>query len=1148
MKAIHLRGGAFVALGILMFLLGGIRTTAQVTTADVVGTVTDSSGAALPSAQVTATNALTNETRTAQTGASGEYSFVSLPVGTYSVSVEAKGFKKFTASSIALATGDRARVDAKMEVGEVNQVVEVNEAAAPALQTDNSTVGGLVDQQATQDLPLNGRNFMKLAQLVPGANQGNPSAIDTGTRADDRRQSNEISVNGQSDSVNNKMIDGMDNNERAIGTIGVQPSIDAIQEVRVLTNLYTADIGRTAGAVVNIITKSGTNSFHGSAFEFLRNDVLDGRNYFDPTTLGRKPEYRQNQFGASLGGPIQKDKTFFFGDYEGLRIVQALTVPTAIVPTACELGRAACNGVTQLGNFSDLSTQIYDPTTGAAIPGNIIPLGRINSVSKNYAALFPSPNIAAAPGAANFAANPIDTQSGNTFDARVDHRFNDQNYLSGRYTFNNVNTFTPGDFPSVSVAGLNIQPGGDLSGSINQLPGSSQERAQNAATSFTHTFSPNLLLQLNAAYLRINISSLPLDYGTNASQAFGLNGINVNQQASGLSWVNFNGNVYNPLGSEQFLPIHYIDNTWQYSGSLNWTTGNHSFKFGLALIRRDFTAAQSQFPVGQFIFDRSQTSSNNSSSGTGGNAFASFLLGDSFQENRILSLVSPGYRTWEPSGFVQDDWRVRPWLTLNLGVRYDIFTPWTEVRDRISNFNPANGAIIVAGQSGSRTAGVTTDYGDIAPRLGFAATIGHGMVVRGGGGLSFFPPQTGSQYQLKNPPFTSNFAEATAAGQVVSWTTPLPSAVANSATNPQGVITGVALDLRNSYVYQTNLLIEKEFAGNVARIGYVGEFGHHLPVNPDIDELNTPGPEAVGTKLVTAPNANQPYAAVDPGVQHVIDEESVGRSHYNALQASFERRLKAGLTASANYTYAHEIDNTPALNQGVECAVGYHCIVDAVTSTYTVNGLQYDEGNGTIDIRHRVAVATNYDLPFGKNSSGAERQLIAGWEVNGVATWESGLPFTVNEATILAQTTLPGNNNLGGARPNVVSGLAVANPSVGEWFNVNAFQLQRIGTLGNEGRDQLFGPPQRRFDLSLFKDFHVWESVTLQFRTEVFNLFNTPNFSNPSATLSQSSAPAGTTTPSGFVPNVAAGNFGKITATAADANPRQIQFALKLLF
>jgi hypothetical protein len=520
-----------IALLALVVLLSGIQTNAQVTTADVLGTVTDSSGGALPNAQVTATNVATNVARTTQTNANGEFAFPSLQVGTYSVSVEAKGFKKFTAS-VALSTGDRARVDAKMEVGEVNQVVEVKESAAPALQTDSSTVGGLVTEQATQDLPLNGRNFMKLAQLVPGANQGVPNSITSGTRADDRRQSNEVSVNGQTDAVNNKMIDGMDNNERAIGTIGVQPSIDAIQEVRVLTNLYTADIGRTAGAVVNIITKSGGNSFHGSAFEFLRNDIFDARNYFNPTTAS-KPEYRQNQFGASLGGPIRKDKTFFFGDYEGLRIVQGLTIPTAIVPTACELGRAACNGVTQLGNFSDISSTIYDPATGLPVPGNIIPAGRLNAVSKNYAALYPSANLIAAPGQGNYSASPNQTQFGTTFDGRVDHRFSDANYLSGRYTINDIATNTPGDFPAVTVAGLNIQPGGDLSGTINQLAGTSKERAQNAAASFTHTFSPNLLLQLNAAYLRINIVSNPVNFGTNASQAFGLQGINVNSQASG---------------------------------------------------------------------------------------------------------------------------------------------------------------------------------------------------------------------------------------------------------------------------------------------------------------------------------------------------------------------------------------------------------------------------------------------------------------------------------------------------------------------------------------------------------------------------------------------------------------------------------------
>ena len=358
-------------------------------TADILGTVTDNSGAVLPNAKVTIKSLDTGLERTVQTSGSGDYSFTLVPVGNYAVTVEAQGFKMFNEPKLTLASGDRTRVDAKMQVGEITQTLEVS-AQATALQTDRSAVTGLVTTKAVEDLPVNGRNFMRLVQLAPGASESVQSSLGGGARPDDRRQTSVVSANGQTDSANNFLLDGMDNNERAIATIIVKPSIDALQEVKVDTNMYSAEMGRAGGAVINMITKSGTNAFHGTIFEFLRNDLFDAKNFFNVPQAGNplagvKPEFRQNQFGGSIGGPIKKDKTFFFADYEGFRRVQGQTQQAA-VPTACELGRATCNGITQLGNFSDTATPIYNAQTHAQFTNNVIPLSSISTIAQNYAA------------------------------------------------------------------------------------------------------------------------------------------------------------------------------------------------------------------------------------------------------------------------------------------------------------------------------------------------------------------------------------------------------------------------------------------------------------------------------------------------------------------------------------------------------------------------------------------------------------------------------------------------------------------------------------------------------------------------------------------------------------------------------------------
>src|SRR5262245_29412764 len=416
----------------LCLALGPVPARAQVTTADIVGRVTDASGGVLPGATITIENVATHDVRSAPSNETGDYLFNLLPIGSYTVKVELQGFNTQTAR-VTISAGDRQRVDAKLQIGAVAENVIVT-AESPLLQTDTATVSSLVTGKAVQDLPVSGRNVQSLVQLVPGAFEGLPNSLASGTRPDDRRQTSAISINGALDNQNNQLIDGIDNNERAIGTVGVKPSIDAIAEVKVQTSMYTAEVGRTAGGVVNIITKSGSNDYHGSAFEFYRNDRFDAKSYFASNL--DKPVLRQHQYGGSLGGPVFKNRTFFFADYEGFNVTQGVTT-VVTVPTA----------KMRAGDFSEQTAQIFDPLTTprTAFAGNVIPTARLDPIALRYLALYPAPN---GPGLANNYTGVRDrTQDARTADIRADQIFDANNRLFVRYSYNGVTTFTPPVFP-----------------------------------------------------------------------------------------------------------------------------------------------------------------------------------------------------------------------------------------------------------------------------------------------------------------------------------------------------------------------------------------------------------------------------------------------------------------------------------------------------------------------------------------------------------------------------------------------------------------------------------------------------------------------------------------------------------------------------
>ena len=700
------------SLPFLAMCLGvAAAAAAQVTTADIVGRITDSTGGVLPGATITIENVATHDIRTAPSNETGDYVFNLLPIGAYTVKVELQGFTTQN-TRVSLSAGDRVRVDARLQVGEIAENVIVA-AESPLLQTDTATVSSLVTDKAVQDLPVSGRNVQQLVQLVPGAFEGLPNSLASGTRPDDRRQTSAISINGALDNQNNQLIDGVDNNERAIGTVGVKPSIDAIAEVKVETNMYTAEVGRTAGGVVNIITKSGTNAFHGSAFEFYRNDHFDARNYF--ATNVDKPVLHQNQYGGSLGGPVAKSRTFFFTDYEGFAVTQGVTA-IATVPTA----------KMRAGDFSELSAIIYDPTQTPRTPftGNAIPPGRLDAIATKYLSLYPLPN---APGLANNYTGVRDrTQDAKTADVRIDHLFDQNDRLFLRYSYNGVNTFTPPVFPVVN----GIEPGGGGS-----FPGKNDTTAHNFGVDFSRVFSPSLIAEFRGGYLGVDIASYGLNYGNNVSQAFGIPNVNVDQLTTGLMPVTLTG--YAGSGDATFLPLIQVDHTWQASGSLTKIRGAHSFKGGAGLIDRTFTVYQSNQPLGAMTFNTTLTAS---ASGSGGNSIASFLLGYPQQVSRIVSLFYPHYNTKEPFVFVQDDWRATSNITVNLGVRYDVFSPYTEQDNHLVNVDLATSTILVAGQNGvSRTAGIATDYSNVAPRVGISMTLPDEFVLRGGYGLAYFP-------------------------------------------------------------------------------------------------------------------------------------------------------------------------------------------------------------------------------------------------------------------------------------------------------------------------------------------------------------------------------------------------------------------------
>jgi hypothetical protein len=1046
---------------------------AQVVTGDVIGTVTDMSGAVVPHVKLTITNLGTKAQRTAASSDAGDYAFNILQPGRYSFRAEASGYKNYVLTSFILGVGDRTRIDVRLELGAATETVEVYSGTIGVLQTDSSTVQDVVSERAVQDLPLNGRNFVGLIQIAPGVNQGLAGSIASGTRPDDRRATSSFSANGQPDVLNNNLIDGLDNNEREQGFIGVRPSIDGIAEVHVMTNDYTAEIGRSTGAVVNVITKAGTNQFHGSAFEFVRNDKFDAQDYYATTT----PELRQNQFGGSVGGPILKNKTFFFTDVEWDRVIKGLTY-SEIVPTTQEHDSY---------DFTDISG------------GTVISPADINAVALRYWKMYPYPTKANA--TYNYVTSPKQTQYATTFDLRIDHHINDNNTLFGHFSYNPVTTTVPSAFPSVTPSwadGATVNPGGGGS-----YPGPSQAISKGLHLDYLHIFTPNLILELRTGYTRISIDTKPEDYEKALSDEIGvINGNLGTTETTGLSSISFNDGGAG-FGTSAYVPILDHNNTYQYNGMLTWTKRAQTFKFGASFIRRQLNYYQSRGnALGSFQFK----------------TWENFLAGDMYYDSRANLLNLQGFRTSEPSAFAQDDWRINHWLTLNFGVRYDVFTPITEVNNRYANFDLKTLKVIVA-SSNNRTANVDTYYGDVAPRIGFAAQLPYRMVLRGGYGISYYPGDVQDKLQNPNPPYNYICGSGTCPTTTFP-TLPIPTAEANvDLTNPMGDLYYKPSDFKPSYYHQINLVVQKEFAGNVINIGYVGSLGRRLMY---ISNINRPAPQTTAQASGTA-ELPYIYATQLPNVGSIQKDDTSGYNSYNSLQTSISRRYHSGLMIDLNYTLAHGLGNALDPSSG------------GGTSLWTGNP-DYDRGNTAVDVRHRIAFSANYVLPFAKESHGLVAYAAQNWQINTIATWQTGLPFSVSNS-YSPQINLPGVTSDRPDRYTSVSAWKTAFPTLVNTASIYCLDTQKgpcfgpqaFGTAGNSRQFSDYGPHQRHVDLSLFKDFLMPKEAKLQFRVETFNITNTPNFSSPSTGIGYAT-------------------FGVTSSTSGNQNPRQIQLALKLAF
>lgn len=1122
-------GWVLVCIGVVGLLFSTNPAWAQDVTATITGTVTDPSGAALAGATVTARETERGTIWTAHANEEGIYSLLRIPIGTYEVKAAMNGFKTAVHQAITLDLNQTARVDFKMAMGQLSETIEVT-SQAPLLQADNAVVGTVVDAATNEALPLATRNYVQLTLLSPGAVTPDPASFNTG---DNVGSGARPFINGNREQSNNFLLDGLDNNQVSDNLLGYTPAPDAIQEFNLITQNASAEFGNFQGGIVNVSLKSGTNQFHGDAWEFFRNDVLNANNWGHKITTPLVPrdKLRWNMFGGTVGGPILKNKLFFFFDYQGQRFDHPASSSLFTVFTAKE----------RTGDFSELlqqrGVQLYDPCSpGTGVSGtpctapatrvpfvnNQIPINRMDPVAQ---ALFNS-SLYPAPMNGNLINNFVNTTynnfNSNQYDIKIDSNISGKDRLYGRYS--HALQRNP-SFNSFKLFGTGFSEAPIYSGVLN----------------WTHTVTTNLL---NEA--RLGVNYVKLHNGTEFDSSLGNFGEKLGIAGSnpagipGLLGLSFGGGLVSSIGSSE-VTQRFPSTVIQFSDGVVITHGRHVLHTGFELWRDRINIfySSNSGSLGSINFLNAFTSSSGTT-GKGGAPEADFFLGLPQQVARGIAGGGWGQRSTIFAGYVQDDWRVSNNLTLNLGVRYEAHTPWVEQNNKQTNYGLFSGAIELAGQNGNSRALYNGQYGavDFQPRLGFAwtpAALGRKTVVRGAFTISSYLEGTGTNLRLPiNPPWTPPEIITKYNNLSLPGSTTDRGIVGSVAGNPYA---GANLrvwnpDFQPSVAKQWNFSIQREVSNSTSfQVGYVGQYADHLaqPMWLLQNILNPNGTVSPG-----------PYLAGNPTLRNEIGAISGTFSNawmdYNALQAVLEKRMSTGLQGQVAYTYSKCMTDSG----------GYY---GTWGGTQASPGMPYwqnvyddksEKGPCFYDETHNLTSYVLYQLPFGNgkkfgnNMNKAANAVVGGWEIDGILTLHSGFPMTVNNwgdpSTTGGWVSRP---NCSGAITYPKTVVSQANGGGIQWFDPSPFTNPNptgsTPAFGNCGNGIVRGPGLKNFDMGLKKEFSLGETRRLEFRSEFLNLTNTKILNVPSV----------------FADYSAATSLGRITSSQGERN---LQLALKFFF